>query len=70
MSTLGSPQTSQTARVCPVIGGVAVGCSIARFIRLLGSRQIFSLFRLAGAATRLMKMDSEGEVKGEGEVGG
>ncbi len=53
MSTLGLPQTSQTARVCTVVDGVAVGCSIARFIRLLGSRQIFSFFRLSGAATRL-----------------
>ena len=51
MSTLGSPQTSQTARACTVVGGVAVGCSIARFIRLLGSRQIFSFFRPSGAAT-------------------
>jgi hypothetical protein len=38
---------------CTVVGGVAVGCSAARFIRLLGSIQIFSLFRPSGAATRL-----------------
>ena len=52
MSIVWSFQTSQMARACTVLDGVTVGCLEARFIRLLGSRQIFSFFRPFGAATR------------------
>ena len=49
----GRSPASETDRSSTVAGAVAAGLSAMGFIRILRSRQIFSLFRLSGAATRL-----------------